>query len=162
MAWTRERLEEVARTRLGGAKLVVVANREPFIHVYEGEEIRCMRPASGLTTALDPMLRACSGTWVAHGSGDADRAVTSSPRSCGSRWSCPGRSRSAACATYASRWLTTTSTVGLECFSRKQASSWKPGRRTSLRARRKTPTSRHSSSLGVFGKVEGALDNLTW
>ncbi len=76
MAWTRVRLEEVARTRLGGARLVVVANREPFIHVYEGEEIRCTRPASGLTTALDPMLRACSGTWVAHGSGDADRAVT--------------------------------------------------------------------------------------
>jgi trehalose 6-phosphate synthase len=76
MPWTRERLEEVARTRLGGAKLIVVANREPFIHVYEGEDIRCMRPASGLTTALDPMLRACRGTWVAHGSGDADHAVT--------------------------------------------------------------------------------------
>ncbi len=75
MAWTRERLEEVARARLGGAKLVVVANREPFIHVREGEEIRCNRPASGLTTALDPVLQACSGTWVAHGSGDADRAV---------------------------------------------------------------------------------------
>ena len=75
MAWTRERLEEVARTRLGEARLVVVANREPFIHAYEGEAIRCTRPASGLTTALDPMLRACSGTWVAHGGGDADRAV---------------------------------------------------------------------------------------
>ena len=75
MAWTRERLEAVARTRLGGARLVVVANREPFIHVYEGKAIRCTRPASGLTTALDPMLRACSGTWVAHGGGDADRAV---------------------------------------------------------------------------------------
>ena len=75
MAWTRERLEAVARTRLDGVRLVVVANREPFIHVYEGEAIRCTRPASGLTTALDPMLRACSGTWVAHGSGDADRAV---------------------------------------------------------------------------------------
>jgi trehalose 6-phosphate synthase len=74
MPWTRERLEDVARTRLGGARLVVVANREPFIHTYDGEDIRCMRPASGLTTALDPVLRACHGTWVAHGSGDADRA----------------------------------------------------------------------------------------
>jgi trehalose 6-phosphate synthase len=73
VAWTKERLEEVARTRLGGARLVVVANREPFIHVYGGGEIRCMRPASGLATALDPVLRACRGTWVAHGSGDADR-----------------------------------------------------------------------------------------
>jgi len=75
MAWTRERLEEVARTRLGGARLVVVANREPFIHVHDGEEIRCNRPASGLTTALDPVLQACGGVWVAHGSGDADREV---------------------------------------------------------------------------------------
>jgi trehalose 6-phosphate synthase len=75
MPWTRDRLEEVARTRLAGAKLVVVANREPFIHEYDGEDVRCMRPASGLTTALDPVLRACGGTWVAHGSGDADQAV---------------------------------------------------------------------------------------
>jgi trehalose 6-phosphate synthase len=75
MGWTRERLEEVARTRLGKARLVVVANREPYIHVYQGKDIRCMRPASGLTTALDPVLRACRGTWVAHGSGDADRAA---------------------------------------------------------------------------------------
>jgi trehalose 6-phosphate synthase len=76
MSWSRERLEEVARTRLGGAALVVVANREPFVHVYDGGEVRYLRPASGLTTALDPVLRACGGTWVAHGSGDADRDVT--------------------------------------------------------------------------------------
>jgi trehalose 6-phosphate synthase len=75
MPWTRERLEEVARTRLGGARLVAVANREPFIHTYEAEDVRCMRPASGLATALDPVLRACRGTWVAHGSGDADRTT---------------------------------------------------------------------------------------
>src|SRR5579885_3458465 len=75
MAWTKARLEEVARGRLGAARLVVVANREPFIHTYEGDEIRCARPASGLTTALDPVMQACGGTWVAHGSGDADRAA---------------------------------------------------------------------------------------
>ncbi|MEN6458532.1 MAG: trehalose-6-phosphate synthase [Thermoguttaceae bacterium] len=76
MAWTRERLENAVRERLGDAKLVVVANREPYIHVYEGDEVRCMRPASGLTTALDPVMRACGGVWVAHGSGNADRAMT--------------------------------------------------------------------------------------
>jgi trehalose 6-phosphate synthase len=76
MPWTKARLEDVARNRLGGAKLVVVANREPYIHVYEGERIRCMKPASGLTTALDPVMRACGGVWVAHGSGNADREVT--------------------------------------------------------------------------------------
>jgi trehalose 6-phosphate synthase len=75
MPWTRERLEEVARTGLGGARLIVVANREPYIHVYAGEDVACMKPASGLTTALDPVMRACGGTWVAHGSGAADRQV---------------------------------------------------------------------------------------
>jgi trehalose 6-phosphate synthase len=61
MAWTKERLEEVARNRLGGARLVVVANREPYVHVHDGAEVRCMKPASGLTTALDPVMRACGG-----------------------------------------------------------------------------------------------------
>src|SRR5262245_26624419 len=75
MPWTNARLEDVAQHRLGGAKLVVVANREPYIHVYDGESVQCMKPASGLTTALDPVMLACGGTWVAHGSGDADRDV---------------------------------------------------------------------------------------
>lgn len=75
MAWTRERLESTVQERLGDARLIVVANREPYIHAYEDNEIRCIRPASGLTTALDPVMRACGGVWVAHGSGDADRAT---------------------------------------------------------------------------------------
>ncbi len=75
MPWTRERLVDIARTRLGGARLVVVANREPYIHTYEDGEVRCIRPASGLTTALDPVMQACGGVWVAHGSGAADRAA---------------------------------------------------------------------------------------
>lgn len=75
MPWTRARLEETARARLGGARLIVVANREPYIHVYDGDDVRCIKPASGLTTALDPVMRACGGAWVAHGSGDADREV---------------------------------------------------------------------------------------
>jgi trehalose 6-phosphate synthase len=72
MSWSRERLEQVARTRLGGCKLIVVANREPYIHRYRDGEVEWVRPAGGLTTALDPVMRACGGTWVAHGSGDAD------------------------------------------------------------------------------------------
>ena len=75
MAWTRDRLEDVARTRLNGARLIVVANREPYIHRYRDGEIEWIRPAGGLTTALDPVMRACGGIWVAHGSGDADRDV---------------------------------------------------------------------------------------
>jgi trehalose 6-phosphate synthase len=76
MAWSKERLEEVARTRLEGARLVIVANREPYLHRYDGDEVRCIRPVSGLTTALDPIMQACGGIWVAHGNGDADRRVT--------------------------------------------------------------------------------------
>ena len=73
MPWDKQRLIEAARSRLDGVRLIVVANREPFIHTFEGEEIRCLRPASGLATALDPVMRACGGVWVGHGSGDADR-----------------------------------------------------------------------------------------
>src|SRR5262245_52185433 len=73
MAWTRERLDHVVRERLGDSKLIVVANREPYVHKYDADEVRCVTPASGLTTALDPVMRACGGTWVAHGGGDADR-----------------------------------------------------------------------------------------
>jgi trehalose 6-phosphate synthase len=76
MPWMRERLEAVVRDRIGGAKLVVVANREPYIHTFDGSEIRCTKPASGLTTALHPVMRTCGGTRVAHGSGDADRVAS--------------------------------------------------------------------------------------
>lgn len=75
MAWTKARLEAVAQTRLGGAKLIVVANREPYIHRYRDGEIEWIRPAGGLTAALDPVMQACGGVWVAHGSGDADAEV---------------------------------------------------------------------------------------
>ncbi|MGQ0548646.1 MAG: alpha,alpha-trehalose-phosphate synthase (UDP-forming) [Armatimonadota bacterium] len=50
-----------------------MANREPYIHRYTGEHIECVLPASGMATALDPIVRAWGGVWVAHGSGDADR-----------------------------------------------------------------------------------------
>ncbi|GIW82741.1 MAG: hypothetical protein KatS3mg105_4548 [Gemmatales bacterium] len=75
MLWTRQRLEEAARTELGKVKLIIVANREPYVHVYDGNEIRWKKPAGGLTVALCPVMQACHGTWVAHGSGSADAAV---------------------------------------------------------------------------------------
>ena len=68
------RTNEIAQ-RLGEKKLIVVSNREPYIHSYVGEEIKCSTPASGLVTALEPVVSACGGTWIAHGSGDADREV---------------------------------------------------------------------------------------
>jgi trehalose 6-phosphate synthase len=73
--WTPELLKEHLRVRLRGRALVVVSNREPYVHVRRGHQIDCLVPASGLVTALEPVLTACEGTWIAHGSGDADRLV---------------------------------------------------------------------------------------
>jgi len=73
--WTPERLRQVLNRFLHGEKVVILANREPYIHelTHNGKDIRVVHPASGLVTALEPVLRACSGTWIAHGSGSADR-----------------------------------------------------------------------------------------
>ncbi len=70
--WTPERLKEHVRQKLQGRPLTLVSNREPYMHLRRGKEIVVSEPASGLVTALDPILRACGGTWVAHGAGDAD------------------------------------------------------------------------------------------
>ena len=75
MAWTPETLRATIRQRLSDGLFVVVSNREPYIHRFEGEELLCEMPASGLTIAVDPVMQACGGTRVAHGSGDADRRV---------------------------------------------------------------------------------------
>jgi trehalose 6-phosphate synthase len=73
MSWTSRALITALQDQLGAARLIVVANREPYIHRRHGSAVVCMRPASGLVSALDPVMRACGGTWIAHGSGDADR-----------------------------------------------------------------------------------------
>lgn len=71
--WTKEALHELIRTKLRDHQFIVVANREPYIHRYAGDQIEFVQPASGLAVALDPIMRACGGVWIAHGSGDADR-----------------------------------------------------------------------------------------
>lgn len=72
--WTPERLKQVLRSYAYGERIILVANREPYIHEHEeGGRIKVLHPASGLVTALEPVMRACSGVWVAHGSGSADR-----------------------------------------------------------------------------------------
>jgi len=57
------------------AKVVVVSNRQPWFHERVAEGIRAFRPASGLVTALEPIIEAVGGTWIAHGSASADRLV---------------------------------------------------------------------------------------
>ncbi len=78
MVVTRDNLHQLASQKLGDRLLIVVSNREPYVHTFSGGAIECLVPASGLTVALDPVMRACGGTWVAHGSGDADREVVDS------------------------------------------------------------------------------------
>ncbi len=73
--WTPVRLKAHAMSQIGDKKLIVVSNREPYIHIKEKGIVRVMHPASGLVTALDPVLKATSGLWVAHGSGNADLDV---------------------------------------------------------------------------------------
>ena len=71
--WTAQRLKEQMGVELKGKKLVLVSNREPYVHEKDGTGIRCIVPAGGMITALDPVMRVCDGLWIAHGAGDADR-----------------------------------------------------------------------------------------
>jgi trehalose 6-phosphate synthase len=73
--WTAERLTAHVRQRSRSTKIFAVSNREPYVHVRQGKEIVCEVPASGLVTAIEPILRACDGVWVASGSGSEDRAT---------------------------------------------------------------------------------------
>ncbi|MFH1201519.1 MAG: trehalose-6-phosphate synthase [Candidatus Omnitrophota bacterium] len=83
--WTEDKLRDLVRAKLGENALFVVSNREPYMHVID--EItgmaKCIRPASGVVTAIDPILRACGGTWIAHGSGEADKAYVNSKNKLG-------------------------------------------------------------------------------
>jgi trehalose 6-phosphate synthase len=74
--WTEERLKQFVKLRLGGSPLFVVSNREPLSHVWKDGRIEAQRPASGLVTAMEPVMRACGGVWVAQASGDADRELS--------------------------------------------------------------------------------------
>ena len=76
--WTAERLRVYIGHILSDSRLFVVSNREPYEHVHRGNSIEAKVPASGLVTALEPILRACDGTWIAQGAGDADRETADS------------------------------------------------------------------------------------
>ncbi|KPK97607.1 MAG: alpha,alpha-trehalose-phosphate synthase [Omnitrophica WOR_2 bacterium SM23_72] len=74
--WTKKDLQELIKKQLGDYLFIVVSNRQPYIHMFKGGKIECQRGAGGVITALDPVMRACHGLWVAFGNGDADRRVT--------------------------------------------------------------------------------------
>src|SRR3954462_7698757 len=73
--WGPEALRRILRQDLKGDEVLIVSNREPYVHVRRKDNNvgEIQRPASGLVTALEPIVRACSGTWIAHGAGTADR-----------------------------------------------------------------------------------------
>lgn len=73
--WDKESLYRLVKSKLADSLFVVASNREPYVHTMYGGEIECTRPVGGLTEALDPVMRASGGTWVAQGAGDADRKV---------------------------------------------------------------------------------------
>lgn len=75
ISWNPDKLRELLFKQLAGEQVLVVSNREPYIHVKGTEGIEVQRPASGLVTAVEPVMKACSGTWIAHGGGSADRDV---------------------------------------------------------------------------------------
>src|SRR5580692_2093214 len=76
--WTAERLRVSLRNKLQEKPLFVVSNREPYLNVHneKSNSIESIVPASGVVTAIEPVLVACDGTWIAHGSGSADREVS--------------------------------------------------------------------------------------
>jgi len=79
-AWTEAKLKDLVRARLGENALFVVSNREPYMHVADeaAGPARCIRPASGVVTAMHPILCACGGMWIAHGAGSADKKFVNS------------------------------------------------------------------------------------
>lgn len=73
--WTADRVHRAFRGHFPGEKLAVLSNRQPYAHLRRDGEVVVERPAGGLALALDPLLRAVGGTWVAWGHSDADRDV---------------------------------------------------------------------------------------
>ncbi len=76
--WTAERLKEFFKAYFKDRRIFVVSNREPYIHKMVKNEIHWEVPASGMVTALEPIMEACGGLWLAHGSGDADKQTVNS------------------------------------------------------------------------------------
>lgn len=71
--WTAERLKEFIKAYLKDRPIFVVSNLEPYMHTKVKNEIKCIVPPSGLVTALNPVMEACGGTWLARSYGNADK-----------------------------------------------------------------------------------------
>src|ERR1700691_1984911 len=67
--WSSDSFRQFLKTELPREAIIVVSNREPYMHNAEDGHTVMQTPAGGLVSALDPVMRACKGTWIAHGSG---------------------------------------------------------------------------------------------
>ncbi len=76
--WTKADLQQLVKREIGDCRLVVVSNRQPYVHQVVDGKVRLDVPTGGLINAIDPLMQACGGTWVAYGSGDGDRLVVES------------------------------------------------------------------------------------
>ncbi len=74
--WTGDDLQRLVKRELSDYKLIVVSNRQPYIFNYQPDgRLLGTMPPGGLTAAIDPLMRACGGTWIAQSSSDGDRAA---------------------------------------------------------------------------------------
>ncbi|TIL87803.1 MAG: trehalose-6-phosphate synthase [Mesorhizobium sp.] len=73
ITWSPDTLRKILADDLPETQVIVVSNREPYIHNTRDDGVELLVPASGLVSALEPITRACAGTWIAYGGGSADR-----------------------------------------------------------------------------------------
>lgn len=74
--WTKQDLQNLIKEKMGDYLFVVVSNRQPYEHIYKKGKVYCQRGTGGVISALDPVMQACGGIWVAYGNGDADPKVS--------------------------------------------------------------------------------------
>ena len=70
--WSRDRLRRLVHREIGDYRIIVVSNRQPYAYELLDGQLRVTTPAGGVTTAIDPLMQECAGTWIAHGAAPAD------------------------------------------------------------------------------------------
>lgn len=71
--WTAERLKEFVKAYLKDRPIFVVSDAESYVHSKGKSGVEVSVPAGGVITAIEPIMEACGGMWIARGKGDADK-----------------------------------------------------------------------------------------
>ena len=69
-SWNEDSLRRLVQREMGEYRVLVVSNRQSHSHEIVEGELRYIAPTGGVTTAIDPVMQECGGTWVAYGRGD--------------------------------------------------------------------------------------------